>query len=286
MHEYKTWSTPFVKEEQIPIPCTLCGGIVFKPRYQCSGFSYVECKRCHLVQQNPQPESSAVLERYQNENYLRYELKNEQAFLRLGMLGLNDAGIVSIEKRNFQLGKNRFLDVGCATGALLTHLRDRGWQACGVEPNPAQAEFARSSRALDVRTSTLEDAGFAPSSFDILHASHVIEHLNKPSFFVQKAFEILRPGGFFIVVTPNIAGFQARVFKEYWRSAIFDHLYLFSRNTLKSLLIKHGFVVEKTVTWGGLAAGIAPLPLKNIADRAAKLLNIGDVMLFRARKPG
>jgi len=37
-------------------------------------------------------------------------------------------------------------------------------------------------------------------------------------------------------------------------------------------------------TWGGLAAGTAPAPVKRFADRAAKRLGAGDVMLIKARK--
>jgi hypothetical protein len=55
---------------------------------------------------------------------------------------------------------------------------------------------------------------------------------------------------------------------------------------MKKLLIKHNFKIEKVISWGSfLPVDIKPPKfLKRIADRLTKKLNIGDVMLFLARK--
>jgi SAM-dependent methyltransferase len=112
----------------------------------------------------------------------------------------------------------------------------------------------------------------------------LIEHLNDPASFVKEVFRILAPEGRFMVTTPNIDGLQSRLLKGRWRSAIFDHLYLFSIRTLSALLEKTGFSIEKTVTWGGLAAGLGPRWIKAPMDRLAKKMGFGDVMLIRACK--
>ena len=128
----------------------------------------------------------------------------------------------------------------------------------------------------------LEENHFPENHFDAILASHLVEHLNDPASLVWEARRLLVPGGFFIVTTPNISGFQAKLFRGGWRSAIFDHLYLFSVKTLSALLRQNGFGIEKIVTWGGLAAGTAPAPVKRIFDRAAKRFGFGDVMLISA----
>ncbi|MDR2159838.1 MAG: class I SAM-dependent methyltransferase [Treponema sp.] len=287
----KTWSTPAVSEDTNPVPCALCGGRRFKPRFSCGSFSYVRCTRCGLVQINPQPPGGAVLNRYREghgADYLAYELANEKNFLALQELGLADAGFGELEETLLQRAaagrrEAEVLDIGCATGALLCALRERGWRCRGIEISPA-AEYARRERGLEVSGLPLEENHFQDSSFDLVLASHLIEHLNRPADMVREAYRILRPGGRFFVTTPNIAGFQARLFGGRWRSAIFDHLYLFSVRTLRALLEGAGFLVEKNVTWGGLAAGTAPAPLKKIADHWAKRSGLGDVVLIRARK--
>jgi 2-polyprenyl-3-methyl-5-hydroxy-6-metoxy-1,4-benzoquinol methylase len=271
------------KEKSRIIPCALCGNERFKPWFSCEGFFYVQCTRCGLVQMNPQPEASEISRRYREahgEDYLSYETANEAAFLRLQELALKDAGLEELEQ--ITPGR-RVLDIGCATGALLEKLRDRGWQPKGVEICTPSAEYARQRRGLDVSELPLEENRFPVGTFDLILASHLIEHLNDPASFVRETRRILAPGGRLILTTPNINGFQARIFRGRWRSAIFDHLYLFSVKTLSALLEQTGFAIERIVTWGGLAAGIAPAPVKRAADKAAKRFGAGDVMLIRAR---
>jgi SAM-dependent methyltransferase len=281
----KTWSTPVTEQQSDYIPCALCGGVRFGPCLSCGGFSYVKCLSCGLVQINPQPRAEEVRRRYgegYGEDYLAYELAHEAAFLRLQELALEDAGFYGLERD--KAAAPSVLDIGCATGALLAKLRERGWLACGVEISTPQAGYARRERKLEVWTEPLETVCFPEQGFDAVLASHLIEHLNRPEVLVREVRRILKKDGRFFVTTPNIAGFQARLFREKWRSAIFDHLYLFSAKTLSALLARGGFRVERLVTWGGLAAGLAPLPVKRFADRAAKLLGSGDVMIARAAK--
>ena len=285
----KTWSTPVAEEDRRPIPCALCGGGRFKPSLSCEGFSYVRCAACGLVQMNPQPSPADVQRRYGQSfggDYLAYELKNEAAFLDLQKLALADADFDRIERELMDRGGGApaVLDVGCATGALLAFLRDRGWRATGVEISPS-ADYAREQRGLDVRRRSLEDCQFPAETFDLALASHLIEHLNDPGAFFREIGRVMRPGAYLMLTTPNISGFQARLMGDRWRSAIFDHLYLFSVRTITAMLKVNGFITEGICTWGGLAAGIAPMPIKVFADRAAKVLGVGDVMLVRARKP-
>jgi 2-polyprenyl-3-methyl-5-hydroxy-6-metoxy-1,4-benzoquinol methylase len=289
----KTWSTPVRAEKSAVIPCNLCGGGVFKPALNCedaasgTGFSYVRCKSCGLVQMNPQPEKERVMERYggaSGNDYLKYELENERAFLELQQLALKDAGFVQYEESLLSgTEAPSVLDAGCATGALLESLRGRGWRVTGVEISPS-ALYAREKRGIDARSLPLEENNFPEKSFDVLLASHLIEHLNDPRSFLTEAHRVLKDGGRVFITTPNISGLQARLYGSRWRSAIFDHLYLFSVRTLKNLLIATGFKAEKTAAWGGLAAGLAPSWLKKPADRLAKRFGFGDVMIIRAKK--
>jgi len=279
----KTWATPVIEEERRSVPCDLCGGARFLPSLVCEGFSYVKCAKCGLAQMNPQPVAESVKVRY-GDDYLAYELENEDNFLNLQKLGLADAGFYRLEREVMaRKSEPRVLDVGCATGALLAFLRERGWQGIGAEISPS-ARHARETRGLDVRSATVEDCAFPDGHFDLALASHLIEHLNSPRAFAREMRRVLCPGGRLMLTTPNIGGFQARVFGGQWRGAIFDHLYLFSARTLKALLREEGFAIEGTYTWGGFAAGTAPRALKLVADRAAKLFGTGDVMLIKARK--
>ena len=269
------------------VPCACCGGLVFRPALECEQFSFVRCASCGLVQRNPQPLKDEIIARYSatfGDDYLSYELENEAAFLKLQQLALRDAKFDELEKSLFRAKEPpSVIDIGCATGALLADLRDRGWRVTGVEISPC-SEYARNERRLDVRSLPLEKNIFPQAHFDVVLASHLIEHLNDPGSFLIEANRVLKEGGRIFITTPNISGFQARIYGGLWRSAIFDHLYLFSVRTLSKLLKKTGFKIERIRTWGGLAAGLAPLWLKKPADYLAKRLGCGDVMIVRAGK--
>jgi SAM-dependent methyltransferase len=287
MKTTKTWSTPVSKENTHKIPCALCGGSNLKKKLECEGFFYVKCNDCSLVQINPQPDSREVRLRYTDnfgKDYCNYELANEGNYLNLQKLALAGAGFYRLEA-TLMAGNSalKVLDIGCASGAIPAFLKKRGWQAVGIEISPA-AEYARKQRGLDIRSEQLEDCHFPDAYFDLTLASHLIEHLNDPEKFLCEIRRILRPGACLMLTTPNIGGFQARLFKNRWRSAIFDHLYLFSKKTIRALLKATGFKIEGIYTWGGLAEGTAPRCLKKIMDKAAKIFGFGDVMLVKAKK--
>jgi SAM-dependent methyltransferase len=271
------------------VPCASCGGSVFKPALDCEGFGFVRCASCGLVQMNPQPVKDEIIARYSRtsgQDYLSYELENEASFLKLQQLGLKDAGFYDWEETLFSRAAEQppsVLDIGCATGALLDFLRQRLWRVTGVEISPG-AEYAQRERNLDVRSTPLEECNFPDGSFDAVLASHLIEHLNDPRSFLNEVYRVLKDTGRVFITTPNISGFQARLCGNLWRSAIFDHLYLFSIRTLTKLLTSANFKVEKISTWGGIAAGLAPLWIKRPADFLAKRLGFGDVMIVRAKK--
>jgi SAM-dependent methyltransferase len=270
------------------VPCALCGGEAFSPAWDCGSFSFVACRGCGLLQQNPQSEPEAVASRY-DEDYLRYEEENQYAYRDLELLALADLGLEETSKPLFERARAegrrpRVLDVGCATGALLAALRDSGWEAQGVEISEAQASYGEARHGLPIFAGRLEEAAFPAASFDLVHASHLIEHLNAPASFLDEAERVLAPGGLLALTTPNADGLQARLYGPRWRSAIYDHLYLFSRRTLHALLASRGFAVARTATWGGWPRGMRPEFIKRPMDSLAKRWGFGDVMAVLARR--
>jgi len=277
----KTYSSIPGLEGRRAVPCALCGSRLARTFLKAADYSFVRCRGCGLVYQNPQPVFEDLRHRYA-EDYFRYELENEANFFQLMLLGLADVGF---ERRAAAFAPGgRFLDVGCATGMLLEHMRGRGWEVRGVDLCRQSVEYARRRRELEVFAGTLFEAAFPPESFAVVHFSHLLEHIPEPREFLLEVRRILAPGGLAIITTPNVSGLQARLFGKRWRSAIADHLILFSKKTLGALLGQTGFRTLATQTWGGLALGTAPGWLKPPADRLAKRWGFGDVMLFLAAK--
>ncbi|MDR2588246.1 MAG: class I SAM-dependent methyltransferase [Spirochaetales bacterium] len=280
----KTYSSvPAGAERMAPIVCPVCGESKTSPYWDCGDFLIKKCRGCGHLYQNPQPVFGDLKNRYQD-SYFDYEISNEEAFFRLMLLGLEDVGFPEWEEKLKTAGA--FLDIGCATGCLLASMQGRGWKVQGVEICDPSAQYGIKKRGVPVFIGPLEDAPFPPASFSLVHFSHLIEHVPDPRRLLARVYELLVPGGAAIIVTPNRAGFQARLLKKKWRSCIADHLNLFDKKGLGRIIGETGFSIVKTQTWGGIAAGLAPAFIKKPLDRMAKKFGFGDVMLFHVHKAG
>jgi 2-polyprenyl-3-methyl-5-hydroxy-6-metoxy-1,4-benzoquinol methylase len=221
------------------------------------------------------------LKKRYGKDYFDYEISNQENFFTLMKLGLKDIEFDSLYQHDYN--RRRFLDIGCATGLLLNCMKKKGWITQGVEICRASAGYAIEKFGVDVYIGTLEDASFPDQYFDVVHLSHLIEHVPDPKKLLLEVRRILRVGGHMVLTTPNVTGMQARVARKTWRSAIPEHIYLFSKKTMKTLLSYAGFTVVKQVSWGGIPEGKCADIIKKPADRFAKLFNIGDVMLFHCQ---
>lgn len=149
----------------------------------------------------------------------------------------------------------RLLEVGCGNGRQLERLVQAGWQAQGVDFDPAAVTQAR-SLGLEVRLGDIAEQDYADGSFDAVVASHVIEHVPEPAAFLRECRRILRPDGYLVLLTPNAAALGHRVFGSAW--AGLDpprHLYVFSGQALDRLAAEAGFAVRSIRSRWLAAAG-------------------------------
>jgi len=271
---------PGAGEEYRHIVCPLCDSADFRKKWCIDGAIFVRCRSCSLVIQNPRPRSLGG--RYDKE-YSEYEIANQEIFFDLMLKGLNDVTFFEDIVPTLPAPR-RILDIGCATGRLLYHFKSLGWETAGVDLCVESAAYGNREYDVNISTKALEEGAFPEAFFSVAHSSHLIEHVEDPGELVREIARILLPNGVFICVTPTLDGLQARIFRSRWRSAIPDHMTLFSKATLIMLLENAGFGIELIRTWGGIAKGMAPRWLKRPIDRMAKRFNFGDVLLIVGRR--
>ena len=91
-------------------------------------------------------------------------------------------------------------------------------------------------------------AVYGKASFDAVVSAEVIEHVYLPRDFVKCAFELLRPGGLFVVTTPyngylkNVVLAISGNMDRHW-TVLWDvgHIKFWSWNTISAVLKEEGF---------------------------------------------
>ena len=97
----------------------------------------------------------------------------------------------------------RLLDVGTGVGTLVRLAGERGWQAVGIDVDPAVVAYAR-ARGLDVRLGDLGKLELAAESFDLVTLWNVIDFVADPVAMLHECHRVLVPGGRIFVRTPNV----------------------------------------------------------------------------------
>lgn len=193
-------------------------------------------------------------------------------------LGLLDPGVDS----------TRFLDCGPGNCAFTRELI----QALGSRDNYA-AENAESrlklARSLGMKLIECDFNKGIPcpdAFFDVVHAGQIIEHLNDTDKFVEELYRIIKPGGYCILSTPNLASWHnilwlamgkqphvAMVSDRIIRWKLADgeemepkHRRVFTGEGLAMLLNYHRFTVERI-------RGAGFYPLMGEISRAMSILD-------------
>jgi len=99
--------------------------------------------------------------------------------------------------------ESRVLDLGCGRGGVVELFWRDVKLAAGIDPDePSLAE--RRTRGMPVVTGRGEDLPFAAESFDLIVSLWVLEHLRTPEIVFSEVQRVLRPGGHFVFLTPNL----------------------------------------------------------------------------------
>jgi spore maturation protein CgeB len=235
--------------------CPLCGSKSFTPMFSRQGHggyqsNFEKCTDCCLVLLNPCP-TEGYLSRFYNDVYFSAEHRKSMGWspqidvVKPENFYRYQKRMDFVEKyvpEELSYPRGRLLDVGCSTGGFLVEASLRYWEVTGIEISEKAANVGREKYGLKVVTGVLGDTSFDSGCFDVVSAWDVIEHVASPEGFMANVQRVLKPGGLFILNTPNVNSADAMHAGVNWRHLDAPlHPVLYDYMTIRFLLKKYGF---------------------------------------------
>ncbi len=286
-------------------PCALCGSADVR-LYHDQGYRKVmKCRSCGLVFAQPIPslEQKHETERLAYEGELLPEAAEffencHRDFTEDAVIGQFRGALDWIESAR---SPGRMLDVGPGTGIFLHLARERGWEPVGIDLCELSAVKAKEEFDIEVDVGSFIGHDYEPESFDCITMLDVVEHSRDPLAFLQRAYELLRPGGVVYVAVPNQRSFLTVVLDRWIRMGlppgkyflerlyVRPHLFYFNPAVLRHTLEAAGFEVED-VRGGNVYLGRYRLPLwmrvpLEVVLQLGGLVGMSARLMALARKP-
>lgn len=203
--------------------CLLCGGTSVLKHKTCPGyqepltFEIYHCENCNTSFSLPRVTDSKYI--YDNiynnasiipgyNRYWRYSKaikghKNPLNFLSNAedtYWGVNQALQLKVKNKK----STKILEVGSGLGYLTYALNKAGFDALGLDISKMAVQLANDNYGNYYVCEDLFDFAKKENNyFDIVILTEVIEHVNEPIAFIEKLLELLKPGGYLILTTPN-----------------------------------------------------------------------------------
>lgn len=248
--------------------CPLCGSseaipfLSVKERMLGIGgiFFLKECSRCSLVFLDPQLSESHLKKYYPSKSYYIYNRSSKKGQIELIreylikhyyspnlLSSIITTFVKNVPAMPSYCRNGKILDLGCGTGDTLVLLKEMGWDVYGMDIDEKAILTGRKRGLKNLKLGTYRDLDKYPDNyFDAIRLYHVIEHLDDPKLCLSLLWKKLKKGGELIMGTPNRDSLVSKVFKSYWYNLDPPrHLFIFSPRTLRRLVEKNNFSVEK-----------------------------------------
>ncbi|MBI4375804.1 MAG: class I SAM-dependent methyltransferase [Elusimicrobia bacterium] len=235
--EYASQGPSFIAD---PRRCVVCGGTSLLKAFDSTepAFAMLRCRDCGLGRTSPAPAPHEIA-RYYAESYYGKENVRFNPLFEAMTRWFQSRRAAVLHNR---VARGPVLDVGCGRGFLLSYLRSLGYEPKGLEFSDTAAWHARNKLKLDVATQDFLSAPLEKESFNAVIFWHSLEHLPRPIEAMERAYELLRPGGMLAIAVPNSESLQARIFGRHWfHLDIPRHYFHFGTGSLDALLSRGRF---------------------------------------------
>ena len=180
---------------------------------------FIRCENCGSWCQSPQLTLASLSSWFDSAEYQGSTNCTGSAYINY----LNDEHSRLIEARNrfkrdlirdFRKG-SKVLEIGCATGSLLSVLQENGCEVTGLDFSQKFIDSARDRYGLDILLGDISDYSFKNNSFDAIILMGTIGNLQNIPYYFNKFHELLVDGGLLIF---NFVNADSPVVKYIYKS--------------------------------------------------------------------
>ncbi len=264
-------------------------------------FQLVRCDSCGLLRTDPRPTLESM-GHYYPDDYGPYLSTRIKPPARAGILRrLLRPWVNAGSWETPPIPPGRLLEVGCAAGLYLEHMKRSGWTVEGLEFSEEAAKHARAA-GHRIHVGTIETAKEIAPPFDMIVGWMFLEHVHDPVRSLRILREWAAPGGWLALSVPDAGSWEFRHFRSRWYALqLPHHLNHFTPRTLRMVLDRAGWLTHRIAWqrnpnntlysldyvwqergWSGLAA-----LARDMADaRRGRLVQLGLGALFGAFRLG
>lgn len=221
--------------------CKACNAAIAPDRKigEKNGYALMRCAACGTVVVDPWPTLEQLVDFYQSykgtTDYRKKAVRKiQRAQKRLRKVAARAPG-------------RRLLDVGSNYGFTVKAGLDLGLDARGIDIDDTAVKASIEGFGPYYETVAVQDyAERRPASADMVYTAEVVEHVHDPDSFIAAIAKVLAPDGVLYLTTPDSGHF--RVPKDFasWHNVMPpEHITLFTRKGMKTLLARHGLEIEK-----------------------------------------
>jgi len=172
----------------------------------------------------------------------------------------------------------KLLDVGGGAGEFAKISRSHGYTTTLVDGNPTSVErekdrgFSAHQADFNFPLDMIED-----DSYDVAISLEVIEHIVQAEHLISEVYKKLRPGGVYIISTPNFSFLKDRLDYLRGKNALSEgyHFRFYTKESLNKIVEQAGFeiVARNSI---GTALGV---------NFILRIISLGRIRLNRFRTP-
>ena len=251
-----------IRCEFVRLPhCPVCSNETRKLLFPIQESAVYECARCGLKYLDPCLSPEAMARAYESAESLSGFHDFHEGYYDYGDLAIKSKtlddyvrGLDLLERCLVPgLGQRSILDVGFGNGFFLAVAKKNGWQVQGIDTSAKNVQLAGHKFGLELACGTLENWNPGSGRYHAISFWDVIEHFPDPHPALQKARELLIPGGLILVGIPDdrsLIAFLGRwlyrlsfgQFKKGVRSFYFlEHVAYYRLRSLEALFKINGF---------------------------------------------